>query len=72
LEQALLGISEDYGLSTHNTFFQHENDPKLTSQFATQWLADNTFNVLPWPASSFDSNIIKHVWNHLNREVQAW
>ncbi|KAF8592933.1 hypothetical protein BDV93DRAFT_397404, partial [Ceratobasidium sp. AG-I] len=72
LEEVLLGILQDHGLSTHNTFFQHDNDPKHTSHSATCWLADHTLNVLPWPASSFDSNIIKHVWNHLDRKVQAW
>ena len=39
------------------------NNPKHTSQLATHWFEDHDIILLPWPSSSPDMNIIKHVWD---------
>ncbi|KAG8715763.1 hypothetical protein FRC09_016335 [Ceratobasidium sp. 395] len=70
-QDALLGTLDDYKLSTDDVFFQQDNDPKHTSRVAQKWLSDNSIDVLPWPASSPDLNIIEHVWDYLDQKVRA-
>ena len=52
--------------------FQHDNDPKHTSNVVKAYLQKKeeagTLTVLDWPPQSPDLNIIEAVWDHLDRE----
>lgn len=61
LEDGLLGTLDD----RRSIYFQQDNNPKHTSHRATTWFAKNNFDLLHWPPSSPDMNIIENVWNLL-------
>ena len=51
--------------------FQHDNDPKHSSKFVSQFLEENKIEVLNWPSRSPDINPIEHVWAHMKRELRG-
>lgn len=71
LNGELIQTLEHYGLNKQDIVFQHDNDPKHTSNIARKWLKDNEISVLEWPAQSPDLNPIEHVWAYLKTKLAA-
>jgi transposase len=69
LQEDLLGSLDWYGVDKTKIVFQHDNDPKHTSNIVTAWLANEHIEVLDWPPQSPDLNPIEHVWRHFKMEL---
>ena len=71
LSTSFLGSLADQKICPQNVIFHQDNDPKHTSKRAKKRFQDENIQLLPWPASSPDQNIIEHVWDHLDRRIRA-
>ena len=55
----------------YNVTFQQDNARPHVARVCMDFLATNHVNVLPWPAYSPDLLPIEHIWDILDRKVQA-
>ena len=69
LSDGIMESFEKLEIEEGEQYFQQNNDPKHTSQKATQWFGDNNIEVLPWPAQSSDLNPIETLWKHIKQQV---
>lgn len=51
--------------------FQHDNDPKHTSQYVKNFLGQQKIHVLEWPSQSPDLNLIEHAWDYVEKQIRT-
>ncbi|KAG1153208.1 hypothetical protein G6F37_010565 [Rhizopus arrhizus] len=72
LERTIEYGTNKLGLERHQVIFQHDNDPKHTSKLVKEYLEQQSYNILQWPAQSSDLNPIENIWSSLNRRLNDY
>ncbi|MCI4382560.1 hypothetical protein PGIGA_G00016250 [Pangasianodon gigas] len=56
-----------------SSLFQQDNVPCHTAKIVQEWFEerDKEFKVLIWPPNSPDLNLIKHLWDVLDKQVRS-
>ena len=60
------------GLRRDQITFQHDNDPKHTSNLVKKYLLDQDYEVINWSPLSPDLNPIENMWILLKRRLNEY
>ncbi|KAG1205879.1 hypothetical protein G6F68_011427 [Rhizopus microsporus] len=72
LELTLDYAAKTLSLRKEQLVFQHDNDPKHTAKAVREYLNEQNYEVLEWPAHSPDLNPIEHMWALFKRKLNEY
>lgn len=61
-----------YGIDEEKMIFMQDNDPKHTAKKVKNYLSEQEFKLLSWPAQSPDLNPIENCWSYLKAQLYAY
>ena len=72
LELTLDYAAKTLSLRKEQLVFQHDNDPKHTAKAVREYLNEQNYEVLEWPAHSPDLSPIEHMWALFKRKLNEY
>ena len=64
-------VENTFDSSNQQWVFIQDNAPSHQSVYSMKWLKNNPINVVKWPATSPNFNLIENVWDYIGKKLQT-